>query len=264
MKIVALLGVRNEEKYIELCLKHLIANGIEVVLIDNESTDQTVEKAKQFLGQGLIGIETFPYMGFYDWIGMLTVKQNLAASMRADWYIHHDADEIRHASPRFSSLREGIKFVDEAGYSAIDFNEFVFIPKDDEVSDDGCDYVAALECYYYFQPRENHRVNAWKNCGEVDLVSSGGHAAEFADRRIYPEKFILRHYIFLSYQHARQKYGSRTYSQYEVEELGWHGWRSKTEAKGFVAVSESALRKFVSCAEFDTSSPVEEHLFVMR
>ena len=48
MKVVALLAVRNEEYYMEKCLTYLYEQGIETCLIDNESTDRTLEIAQDF------------------------------------------------------------------------------------------------------------------------------------------------------------------------------------------------------------------------
>jgi hypothetical protein len=92
----------------------------------------------------------------------------------------------------------------------------------------GRDYVAELPHAYYFQPHPEHRVNAWKSRGQpLDLVSSGGHRAEFPGRRLSTQPLILRHYPILSWAHLLDKYGrDRRYSEYEVRELGWHGRRA--------------------------------------
>ena len=41
-------------------MEHFAAQGVETHLLDNDSTDRTVEIAEGYLGQGLIGIESFP------------------------------------------------------------------------------------------------------------------------------------------------------------------------------------------------------------
>ncbi len=41
MRVVALLGIRNEERYLERCIRHLVGQGVEVCVIDNDSIDRT-------------------------------------------------------------------------------------------------------------------------------------------------------------------------------------------------------------------------------
>ena len=45
MRVVALLATYNEERFVGGCIEHLQRQGIETYLIDNESTDATVEIA---------------------------------------------------------------------------------------------------------------------------------------------------------------------------------------------------------------------------
>ena len=51
MKISLIIPAYNEEKYLGECLKHVAENGtalFETIVIDNASTDRTVEIAKSF------------------------------------------------------------------------------------------------------------------------------------------------------------------------------------------------------------------------
>src|SRR5690348_16787952 len=97
MRIVALLTVRNEELYLARCLEHLIANGVDVCVIDNGSTDATPRIAAQFLGRGVIRIDTIPFTGAFAILPILQNEERLAAEIDADWFMHHDADEIRES-----------------------------------------------------------------------------------------------------------------------------------------------------------------------
>ncbi|MFA5950049.1 MAG: glycosyltransferase family 2 protein [Hyphomicrobium sp.] len=227
MRIVALLAVRNEQPYMERCLRHLHEQGIETCVIDNESTDATRSIAESFRDKGVFHIETFRYQGYYDWVGLLARKQELAAQIEADWFIHHDADEIRESPEMGQTLAEGIHAADADGFNAVNFDEFVFLPADADSSFEGRDYYAEMEYYYHFEPAPYHRVNAWKRAeSKVDLVTSGGHSATFEGRLISTKPFVLRHYIMLSRNHGVRKYvKERTYAEDEVRQRGWHGWR---------------------------------------
>ena len=95
------------------------------------------------------------------------------------------------------------KDADEKGYNAINSDEFVITPTSEGEAFEGKDYPSEMNYYYYFRPALLHRVNIWKKTGvNIDLASSGGHSVMFENRNIYPENFILRHYILLSKKHA--------------------------------------------------------------
>src|SRR6185369_10333214 len=181
MKVVALLAVRNEERYLERCLEHLHQQEIETCLIDNGSTDRTPEIARSFLHRGVIRIEHLPFTGVFELGTQLLCKERLAAEVEADWFIHYDADEIRQAPKPYATLRAGIEAVDRSGYNAIDFDEFVFLPTTDEESFEGHDYVEAMRYYYYFEPDspDRYRINAWKKQPEIDLHTFAGHKVIF-------------------------------------------------------------------------------------
>ena len=263
MRIVALLAVRNEELYMERCLEHLYSQGIETYVIDNDSTDRTRQIVEQFLGRGVLGIETHHYPGYYDWVGLLRTKERLASEIDADWFIHHDADEIREALDPYRTLRQEIEAVDTKGYNAINFDEFVFLPESSAQRYEGRDYVKGMRHYFFFQPRPLNRINAWKKSGlTIDLTETGGHQVKFPGRRLYPKSFILRHYICQSLAHAQNKYGAkRVYSQDEVEKRSWHRARMKYSGRGIRLPPRTAL-KFLpeNGGPFDRSQPYIKHL----
>ena len=47
IRVVAALVVRNERPFLGNCLRHLIENGIDYVIVDNGSTDETIELLQQ-------------------------------------------------------------------------------------------------------------------------------------------------------------------------------------------------------------------------
>ncbi len=263
MDIVALLSIRNEERYLKRCLSHLHQEGINVYLIDNGSTDRSLEIAESFRDKNVIRIEHFPYPGFYAWKPILENAERLAGEIQADWFIQHDADEIRQAPAPFRSLAEGISYVDSHGYNAVNFDEFVFVPTKDEPDHEGGDYVKSMRYYYFFNRGVKRRINAWKNTGQpVNLSKHGGHKVVFEDQRIFPTSFILRHYVVLSKAHAFSKYHGRVYAENEVLEEGWHGNRARIQP-GALRLSEPSQLKTVSQDNtWDRSDPKTEHLFM--
>jgi glycosyltransferase involved in cell wall biosynthesis len=212
-RVVAIIAAFNEGDIISSVIGHLVENGIDVYLIDNHSTDDTVEESRRWLGRGLLKIESFPQKstsvgeapGLFDWTAILRRKEELAQQLRADWFIHHDADEIREGPLPGFNLKEAIRWVDSLNYNCIDFRVYNFSPTDEgfRQGDDPCVYFQ-----FYEEPAEFDKiqVKCWKR-GEtpVSLVPSGGHDVVFEGRRIFPIPFLLRHYPIRGQAHGIKK-----------------------------------------------------------
>ncbi len=231
-RVVALISSYNEEDIISQIIGHLVSNGVDVYLIDNRSTDNTVEEATKWLGNGLIEIEEFPSSpptnphpsDKYDWTGILRRKEELAREISANWFIHHDADEIREGPWPGLSLKEAIQWVDAAGYNCVDFKVYNFPPTDDgfKRGDDPYRYFTHYEdCPDY----DRIQVKCWKaTTSPVSLVNSGGHRVQFEDMRIFPIKFILRHYPIRGQAHGTKKVFEERKKRFLDGERskGWH------------------------------------------
>jgi glycosyltransferase involved in cell wall biosynthesis len=260
-RVVAILAVRNERHTIARVLHHLHDQGLLVYVIDNESDDGTSEIIGQFPDSLIIGKATHPYPGYFDWEGILARKQKVAVEIESDWYVHCDADEILEAPLPFGTLKQAIFEVDRMGYNAINFDEFVFVPGSDEESWEGRDFVSGLDHYYHFAPRSTRLVRAWRSAdADVDLVSSGGHHARFAGQNLYPDNFILRHYITLSLNSFKQVYGSRRFSETELQR-GWHGNRVNLPLDELRVPDTGVLKTYRFDRRWDTSDPWKNHYF---
>lgn len=257
-RVLAIIATYNEERFIGGCLEHLFANGVEVYLCDNESTDRTVEIAIRYLNRGLRAIETLPRDGTYRWKQILGRKEQLAAELTADWFLHLDADEIPQSSRPGQTLAEALGEADAAGYNAVEFHELTFVAPIESPDHDHPDFRRTMRWYYPFAPRPLHLVRAWKRQPKVDLASTGGHRASFRGRRISPERLFLRHYLILSREHMLRKYVHRRYDAAEVRK-GWHGWRAKITADDIRLPSAADLRFTATDADLDTSSPRRKH-----
>lgn len=260
-RVVALLATYNEERFITGCLEHLIGQGVEVYLIDNSSTDRTVEIAERYLGRGLIDIEPFPRTeGVYKWRSILERKELLATTLEADWFMHADADEVRLPPRSARTLAQSFAEVEAQGFNAVNFLEFTFVPTREAPDHDHPRFWQTMRWYYPFLPRYPHRLNAWKPQPErVELAPSGGHRVRFPGLRMYPESFKMRHYLFLSVAHAVSKYVERSYDPAEVQG-GWHGWRARLMAEKIELPSQKDLRFYTSDDELDPSNPRTRHV----
>jgi glycosyltransferase involved in cell wall biosynthesis len=244
-------------------LQHLYEQGIETCLIDNESTDNTVEIAKTFKNKGLFRIEKQPYPGYFDLVAQLQLKEKLVQEIDADWFIHYDADEIKEAPTPYKTLKEGIADADRQGYNAINFDEFVFLPTSENDNFEHTDYVKEMKYYYFFEPAPMRRINAWAKTTEpIDIISSGGHRINFEGIKIFPENFILRHYIALSKEHIIRKYYSeRIFSTEEITKRGWHGPRA-TFTPDKLTLPDKSILKEVKNNVLDKSDIWTNHSFM--
>ena len=232
-KVVAIISAFNEEDIIYQVIGDLISQGIHVYLINNCSTDATVECASKWLGQGLLCIENFPQDASYskrnrnEFIQseINTRKQEVVHSIDADWFIHHDADEFRESPWPEYNLLEAIKHVDSLGYNAIDFELLNFRPVDNNFVP-GTDVREALQYYEGSEPGNELQIKAWKKqSNPVDLVSLAGHSVVFEGRRVCPVKFILRHYPVRSQTHGMKKVileRKIRFNSFELIVKNWH------------------------------------------
>jgi glycosyltransferase involved in cell wall biosynthesis len=259
MRIIAIVAAYNEERFIEGCIQHLAAQGIETYLCDNDSSDGTYAIAERYLGHGLCGLERLPRDGTYRWTAILEHKAKLAQRLAADWFLHLDADEIPLPPASAPTLAAALQRADAAGANAAEFVEFTFVPPREAPDHDHPDFRRTMRWYYPFEPQAEHLVRAWKRqAGLVDLASSGGHHVVFPGRRIYSERLRLRHYLFLSREHALRKYVARRYDPDEVRR-GWHGWRATLTADQIRLPARAELRLARTDDELDFSNPRTTH-----
>lgn len=259
-RVIAVLAVRNEDRFLAACLENLFRQGVQVYLCDNESTDRTLEVAERYRGGGLVGIETIPFDGVYRWEQLLRRKEELFQSLDADWLMHVDADEIHLPPPSFSTVAAALAHADACGYDTAEFEEFTFVPTREAPEHDHDDFQRTLRSYYPFRPQSPHCVRALKKReGPMEIAWSGGHLVRFASEpRLFPEPFRMRHYIFLSQAHAARKY-ARHYEAHEVNVRKWHGWRPYLRPERIELPSVKDLRTTVADDDLDASNPWTQH-----
>lgn len=261
MRVIAILAAYNEERYIGACLEHLARQGVEAYLIDNGSTDRTVEIAERYLGRNLVGIESFPREGgVYRWRPILERKEELAATLDADWFLHADPDEIRLPPRPDRTLAGALAEADARGYDAVNFIEYTFVPTKEAPDHDHPNFQETMGHYYPFMHNFPYRVNAWKRQPErVSLAHSGGHRVSFPGQILYPESFKMRHYPYLSVPHVVSKYIEKVYDAGELQS-GWHNFRSRVVEEKIKFPSQAELNVYTTDEELDFSNPRVRHV----
>lgn len=227
-RIVAFMNAYNEVDIIRPSVEHLNRQGVDVYLIDNWSTDGTYELACSMVGKGIIQIDRFPPDGpsqHFTWKLALANLERLSQTVQADWFIHHDVDELRESPWRGVSIRDALYHVDQRGFNCIDHMVLTFPPTDNDFRS-GSDFAQHLK-YYEPSDKPGHfrQMKAWKNIGQsVSLADSGGHEVQFEGRRVYPYKFLLKHYPIRSQIHGEKKIFQDRKQRWDPVERarGWH------------------------------------------
>ncbi len=220
-RVIAIIAAYNEEDIIESCITHLAAQGVESYLLDDGSTDATVERAQALNGRGLIGLErlTLPPNPSFSLTRILQRKERLARDLPGDWFINQDADEFRDSPWPDLTLQQAFERVSRMGYNAVDFEISTMLPADAMP-------VEARDSDWWVpaDPCDRLQVRAWSAPGkEVAMVESAGHDVCFEGRRVFPLRFPLRHYPMRGREHAEGKVRDRMARFDSAERAkGWH------------------------------------------
>lgn len=240
-KVTAIVTTYNEADIIEQQLDRLLRDGLHVHLIDNWSTDDTLARVKTKAGEGPITVERWPEDGpskYFDLQGLLGKVEQVAHTCGADWVIHHDTDEIHQSPWKDTSMRDALWALESWGFNAVDHVGLDFRPVDNSWRP-GDDLASSFE-WFEFPPIAAYYtlVKSWKPQPQlVDLASNGGHDVVFAGRRVFPYKFIIRHYPIRSQEHGERKILRERKSRWDPEERakGWHvHYDHFTESSKFV------------------------------
>lgn len=222
--VSAIIHSFNERDIIGEIAEHLNLQGVEVHIIDNWSTDGTFEMARDMKGVTVSRFPDVPTMQ-YRWYEQLKHTAIYASQLNSEWVMHCDADEVRYSPWRNVRLADAIGKVDELGYNAIDFTvlDFRYLVGQPESR---APYENSLN-YFEFGRRPGHfrQVKAWKNGeGIVDLANAGGHDVAFPSRRIFPLKFLSKHYPLRSPSQAHKKIFNDRLPRFSSEQKarGWH------------------------------------------
>jgi hypothetical protein len=248
---LAIIATYNDQDIVPQIVTDLLDDGIDVHVLDNWSTDETFEQLSGLsTSRSGLTLERFPATGstpYLEWRAILERKEEVAAQFSNRWVIHQDSDELRRSPWPEISLRAGLYIAERMGFNAIDFTVCNFRPIDDSFAA-GMHPEAAFRFFEFGRhPAHLIQVKTWRQGEErVTLATTGGHQAEFSGRRIFPYKFLLKHYQLRSPAHARQKVFERR-SRFSPQELaiGWH------DHYNHLTIDDSFVWRSSELTEFD-------------
>ncbi len=226
--VLAIVTTFNEADIVGGLLERLRADAIRVHVIDNWSTDGTAEIVAAACAEGGCTMERFPSAGptpYFELKALLRRVEEVAHESGADWVIHHDADEVREGPWPGVGLRRSLFAIESFGFNCADHTVVNFLPVDDSFTADA-DLVTHFR-HFEFGDVASHfcEQKAWKPQPEpVQIAETGGHEASFADRRVFPYKFLLRHYPIRSQAHGERKIFRERQGRFHPGEraAGWH------------------------------------------
>jgi hypothetical protein len=266
MDIVAIICVREDQDYLTNCLVHLIKNDVSYAIIDNGMGEagRAVIKLSRFRKR-LVSYTELPFTGTVELRRQLEKKEEVIANLGADWVIHLDVDEIMHSYHEEETLNQAITRVAHEGYNVIDFDEFVFLPIEEEYQNSN-NGIPRLHWYYFFQPNTSRLMRARKRCSGLTALSpsdfgwGGGHRLYGNEIHLAKETFVLRHYIIRNREHAFTKYFRRVFSEAELA-IGWHNNRIGYPRESYAFPSSDRLRMLQNpkSRAFDRSDPKTLH-----
>ena len=244
MKIICMLAVLNDSDFVEEVIEHCLSQGLELVILDDGSTDGTYEICKKYSNRDDVELLRIKHD---DWKLIRTFKilYDMALLKSPDWVIRPDADEILESGMNDMTLKDAIIKVDSEGFNTIQFDWFEFFLTDND--DESKSRVKDRMKYYSWQ--HDFLYRAWKVTPGITPELGWGHIPVFPEHqkyKVYPQKFVARHYRFRSIKQANQKIttiNSRTKDTAE-EELGYFQYEKIAKRENSFIIDHSILTKY--------------------
>jgi hypothetical protein len=256
-RVVAFMAAYNEEDIIVQSIRKWTDQGIAVHVLENWSTDSTYALVKELTKNLPVTLERFPADGpskYFEWEAMLERIETLSKKIQADWFVRRGADEVLVSPWPELSYKDALYLVDRAGFNCIDHTIIDFHPVDDGFRM-GMDHEAYFRHFDFNQVALRQR-KAWKNGSQTIATIHGGHDLEFEGRRVYPFKFLLKHYSLRSQRQAEKKVFAERKARWNPNERakGWHNqYDAIKEGHRFV---KATAEKII----FDTDNFYETYL----
>lgn len=211
-----MMPVFNESDIVGQVIDHAVSQGLDLVIIDNGSTDGSYEICRKYLGHGVLELKRLPTPRF-ELTSLRNELHGMALKHHADWEVIYDADEFLESPYHELKFREAIQLQEKKGYNLVQFNCFEFWPTEKDVR--GVKDVRERIRYYSWN--DDMQFRCWKVMPESPLTEVSPHLPRFKSEgilRVSPNKFVLRHYRFRSYEQGVRKVFRERLPRFSPEE----------------------------------------------
>lgn len=222
--VLAIVHFYNEEDVIEKTITHLLEQEVDVYLLDNWSKDNSYQIALKYqkLFPDRIMLERFPKTGksdTYQWYDQLGYTEKIAKELKYNWFIHYDMDEIRISPWNDVTIRDALYWIDKQGYSCVENTVIDF-----RVTEIDEENIFGKDTYFDFRhdKLDFDQVKTWKKSDYVDIRGSLGHFIHIDYPKMYPLKFLNKHYPLRTVEHSMRKVFKDRLPRF-VKERALHG-----------------------------------------
>lgn len=227
LQVCGILFCFNEEHILSYSLEHYLAQGIDLVIYDNYSTDTSYavavdfQKNKRHTYSGvildIIRVETTGY----EWKKIL---HHACIYMHAHldhyaWIMLIDADAFYRSPIKNMSLVSYISITQKNGYNILNGQLFDFLPTDQ----DNAQITSPLQRMKHYRTyapklglKEQHKIFAYDP--SVDFYSLAGHICKRNNPCVSPMPFLYHHYSYVSFEHGIQKIFTQRKPRYTIDQ----------------------------------------------
>jgi len=241
-----MLPVYNDQEIVGEVIEHLLSEGLELVVLDNGSTDGSYEVCKKYAEKDLIVLDQYSSPTF-EWPLLLRMLYDMALRKNPDWFLRCGQDEFLESGISNVSLKEAFIKEDEKGCNLIQFDVFEFFMTDA----DNLQAKSTRERFPYYSWQKESEYRAWKYYPGIRVEDAGGHYPIFPRHikyKIPNRKFVYRHYRYRNKQQAIKNHLDRLNRLKGTPEskLGWNvHWKRIAEGEGPHVVEHKLLTKYL-------------------
>lgn len=202
--VLGIMAVYNEVDIVEQVVRHMRAQYIPLVVIDNGSTDGSFDLLKRCLSDGIVQLSRIE-TDFFELEFLLRALYTFASVYEPEWILVLDADAFFESPSLRFNLKEAISREGSKGHNLIQFNNFEFWPTEKDQTSTEPDVRKKLR---YYSWNDNWQFRCFKNYPGTSINETGGHLPIFPLHvrvNLSPEKFVLRHYPIRSYKQGLKK-----------------------------------------------------------
>ena len=247
-KVLAILHFYNEADVLDKTIEYLLGQNVDVYLLDNWSDDGSYEIACRLQENypDRIYLEHFPEKGKtgeFELYKQMEATEFISKKMNYAWFIHYDADEIRITPWQDTSLKQALYWIDKLGYNCVENTVIDF--KLTEIKQDNIFMTDTCFDFRHKFAWFNH-LKTWKKTDEIDLKSTAGHTLRIRNPKVFPLKFLNKHYPFRTIEQAERKIFKERIPRFAKEKntFGWHGHYDKYLADAGIIVDKRNLLKW--------------------